>query len=426
MKTKLILAQFFIAALIRAQIWSPLGVGNEFTSNVWTIAEDQQNATIYFGGCFDTLRGLGVHHAGKWFQNDYDSVGSGINVGSNYGIMASAVYNNEWYVGGKFNLAGGVPANNVARWNGSQWLSLSGGVNNTVRAMAVFNGQLFIGGDFTKVNGQTIYYLAKWNGTQWIYPAIAINGAVNDLEVLGSDLYICTNTCIIRYDGTFTYQLANQGGKSIAVYNNEVYVGGTFPAFDGIPGTRGIVKYNGLAWQSVGGGITAINSPFFYGIYDMEEYNGKLFVGGSFTKMGATIASNIANWNGNSWSAMGSGTNNPVLTLAEINSELLVGGDFTLAGGQAINFLARWVEPMGIDDPTVLQSNIFPNPSFGIFTIEAENGELEIYNSLGELVYAKKIEQPQTKLDLSNKAKGLYHLILRNENEVFTQKIVIR
>src|ERR1043165_7473171 len=68
-----------------------------------------------------------------------------------------------------------------------------------------------------------------------------------------------------------------------------------------------------------------------------------LVVGGSFTLAGQTLASNIASWDGSSWHALGSGTDQPVLALAVLPSgELVAGGQFTTAGGVPARNIARW------------------------------------------------------------------------------------
>ena len=62
-----------------------------------------------------------------------------------------------------------------------------------------------------------------------------------------------------------------------------------------------------------------------------------LYAGGYFTTAGGSAANYIAQWNGSSWSALGSGMNSDVNALAVSGSTLYAGGDFTTAGGNAAN-----------------------------------------------------------------------------------------
>src|ERR1041385_2322233 len=70
--------------------------------------------------------------------------------------------------------------------------------------------------------------------------------------------------------------------------------------------------------------------------------SGNLYIGGEFTVVGRTFATNIAKWNGSSWSGLGSGMDNAVHALAVSGSNLYAGGYFTTAGGSAVNSIAKW------------------------------------------------------------------------------------
>ena len=69
-----------------------------------------------------------------------------------------------------------------------------------------------------------------------------------------------------------------------------------------------------------------------------------LYIGGLFDTVDGTQISNIAKWNGSSWSALGSGIDGPVYALAwyENYNTLYAGGNFNTAGGVPANSLARW------------------------------------------------------------------------------------
>ena len=67
-----------------------------------------------------------------------------------------------------------------------------------------------------------------------------------------------------------------------------------------------------------------------------------LVVGGNFDTIAGVTVNNIAAWDGASWRALGSGTNESVLALTTYNGELIAGGYFNQAGGQPINYIARF------------------------------------------------------------------------------------
>ncbi|MGE4071000.1 MAG: hypothetical protein AB7E72_07480 [Lysobacterales bacterium] len=64
--------------------------------------------------------------------------------------------------------------------------------------------------------------------------------------------------------------------------------------------------------------------------------------GGIFTTAGGIAVNGIGRWNGVSWSALGSGLNGSVSSIAAIDDELVVCGSFNRAGGVLVNGIARW------------------------------------------------------------------------------------
>ncbi len=66
-------------------------------------------------------------------------------------------------------------------------------------------------------------------------------------------------------------------------------------------------------------------------------------IGGQFAAAGSTTATNVALWDGTSFSALGEGTNGRVNALAVLpTGELVAGGSFSMAGGVVVNNIARW------------------------------------------------------------------------------------
>src|SRR2546428_298829 len=66
-----------------------------------------------------------------------------------------------------------------------------------------------------------------------------------------------------------------------------------------------------------------------------------LYAGGAFTTAGGSAATNIAKWNGSSWSQLGSGLNSTVYALAVSGSDLYAGSNFATVRGNAAT-IAEW------------------------------------------------------------------------------------
>ena len=98
-----------------------------------------------------------------------------------------------------------------------------------------------------------------------------------------------------------------------------------------------IAQWNGSSWSPLGSGIETVNC-----LSALAVSGSTLYAGGYFTKAGGIAANYIAQWNGSSWSALDSGMNNRVEALAVSGSTLYAGGGFTTAGGIAVNYIAQW------------------------------------------------------------------------------------
>lgn len=68
---------------------------------------------------------------------------------------------------------------------------------------------------------------------------------------------------------------------------------------------------------------------------------------------------------------------------------------------------------------------IFPNPTNGLFTVNT-NGNLQIYNVLGDMIFETHALTGTTNIDLSDQTKGCYFIIIRQENTSHVQKIILQ
>jgi hypothetical protein len=68
--------------------------------------------------------------------------------------------------GGGFSTAGGQPSPGIAAWDGQQWISMGPGTDGGVRALAVYENQLYLGGSFSMAGGISSPHLARWGCPQ--------------------------------------------------------------------------------------------------------------------------------------------------------------------------------------------------------------------------------------------------------------------
>ena len=70
----------------------------------------------------------------------------------------------------------------------------------------------------------------------------------------------------------------------------------------------------------------------------------------------------------------------------------------------------------------------YPNPNNGIFTIklgEVANYDLIVNNVLGQTVFSTSTKGMNTSIDLSSFDKGIYTVELKDENAIYTEKIIV-
>ena len=115
--------------------------------------------------------------------------------------------------------------------------------------------------------------------------------------------------------------------EALAVSGGTVYAGGDF-ATAGTNAAITIAQWNGSTWSALGSGMNGE-------VEALAVSGGTVYAGGSFTTAGTNTVNYIAQWNGSSWSALGSGMNGNVNALAVSGGTLYAGGSFTTAGTNA-------------------------------------------------------------------------------------------
>ncbi len=379
--------------------WSPVGSGEQAglngSASAMTVHDDGTGPALYVGGTFTLADGASAMRVAKWDGRAWNRLGSTTVNGVNGIVRSLASFDRdadgvaELYVGGSFSTAGGLAANNIAAWNGVSWSALgsgsANGVNAAVWTMTVLDDpsapslSLSIGGQFTTAGGDEAKGIAKWSDAGWSAvaqgPENGVNGgifAIVSFESAGSEAgsLICGGDFtmaggekanrIARLTGTDWAKVGSATGNGVndrvlalAVYDDgsgpALYAGGSFTRVGSVPASF-IAKWDGDSWsalgdgasQGVNGGVAAL------AVVEEPERGTALYVGGSFTEAGGQPANRIARWDGSTWTPLGNGLNNSVLSIAghhgtgPLPHGLYVGGSFTMAGDVAASRVARW------------------------------------------------------------------------------------
>lgn len=209
-------------------------------------------------------------------------------------------------VGGEFSEAGSANAPRVAMFDPitKRWSALGDGFDGRVNAFAVLpNGQLVAGGLFGKSGANFIAHVAVWSGTSW--------------QSLG------------------TLPPLSSGCSTLAVLSN-----GDLIAAGSI-----VARWNGAQWTTIGS-VEGLFSPI--GVNTVAELpDGRLAIGGRFSKVNGISVSNVAVLDTEGWKPLGSGLGTAAGSVAvlrvDANGDLIAGGPFApqqpTSGPRG---LARW------------------------------------------------------------------------------------
>jgi len=221
----------------------------------------------------------------------------------------------------------------------SGWSALGPGLNSQINAVFAWDSDgagagpavLLAGGIFTGAGTTPTSNIAIWNGTAWS----GLGGGVS-----GTDSTV--------------YAFATFDDDGSGPNPPSLFVGGRF-TLAGTTAVHNLARWDGSAWQDVGGGTNAI-------IYAMTVFDDDgpgpnmpaLYIGGEFTLVGGSVsAARVASWNGTSWSPLagGIGGSVPFVSAFAVFDEdgdapdpprLFVAGDYDLADSITVNNIARW------------------------------------------------------------------------------------
>lgn len=427
------------------------------------------------------------------------------------------------YAGGHFKFTSNKLVNGVASWNGTSWDSLQGGFTQTPHynnpgnsasdgwpwQIIRFQNKIYFIGAITWVNGKNQYHMAVWNGTSWDYPiAQPPNDRVYNLVVYNNELYACgqftkfgNTTCnyVAKFDGVswqpvgdlskyFKTYIPPAQINCLAVYNNELYMGGAF--LDSAGKSTNFVKYDGTKWTTAGTGI----SQGFAWINRMETFKGKLYIGGYFAKNSQTPGNGLVRFNGNNFEPIGTfdvSDGSSITHFHKTKDRLFVMGNFQEIGPQkacnimyvdslracaidSLNYSCSIPSNSGFHSCTTINDSliiggefiyldtviankigivynyknnssclttdikenelnpfhvkIYPNPASDKITIELESGQniqsLNITNILGQNIMEIINSQASQVINIASLQQGIYFLNIQVEGQRKTYKII--
>jgi len=373
-----------------SQYWQPLqaGLNNGGSTKLYA---DSVADKLYVGGHFTLVNNQTQWGIASWDGTQWDSLGCGmddLSIGNQPGSTSGMVrYGNHLYTGGSFRKAGGLNTPALARWDGISWDTVPGTAMDQmdlVHDIIVHNNELYICGSFDSVGNSPASCVAKWDGTNWqaisSYSFSYNNAPMNlykiqfyhgNLYVIGGFFDPWGNVCrMAKWDGIawtfFTYSFpASTNVTDMEVYNDKLYVCGSFTMSEG---KNAIMTWNDTVWSGVGGGTQIVTNQTPT-ISDVTVHNGKLYCVGSFEKIGGVPATGLASWDGMNWCGYNSffATANQFCGAGNIefyHDTMYVGGVFKTLNGDTVNGIAKWIGGSYVDSCGVLTTGIFQEEAY--------------------------------------------------------------
>jgi uncharacterized delta-60 repeat protein len=320
-KILLLLVPFFIATQASAQAgtnddsFDP-GAGASSWVNTTAI---QSDGKIIIGGIFTSYDSIGRNHIARLNTDGTLDTTFNPGAGANSSVNAIAIQlDGKIIIGGFFTSYGGIGRNRIARLNTDGTLDSTfnpgTGADSTVFCISLQNGKIIIGGMFREYNGTNRNYIARLNADGML-DSTFIHG-------IGADNWIKT---------------------TVVQSNGEIIIGGDFTSYHGIVRNR-IARLNvdgilDTAFNPGTGANDLVNTTAL-------QPNGKIIIGGYFTKYNGAYSSRIArlNTDGMLDTTFNTiiGANNYVNTTVILpNGKIIIGGYFTKYYGTGRKGIAR-------------------------------------------------------------------------------------
>lgn len=332
----------------QTQEWSTLGSGLNGTVRALKVLADGR---LIAAGSFTIPGGSGI---AEWDGSNWIPFANAT-VSTGYALEFAA--NGDLVLGGIGVTAPGIAWNAIARWNGTQWLTLGSGIAGSVEALTTLpNGSIVAGGNFSAAGGNPAANVALWNGSAWSAMAEGSPGKwVIALATLsGGDIVMSSwnpeplVASLKRWNGSAwsEFSTTNERVHMLTPLSGDQLLAGGYFSQIGSLQTRGIARWTGSAWASVGGGINLVYGGISGIVFDtLVLPGGDLIAVGNWSQIGGTWCYGIARWNGSAWSRMDvhpRAFNESVMVGALLpNGNLVVGGNFTMAGNVPANRIAR-------------------------------------------------------------------------------------
>jgi len=348
-------------------------------------------------GEFTMAGGELANHLAKWNGTSWAPLGHGFD----YGVFDLLAHDDLLYECGPSSVRG---YSGVSVWNGSVWAALDSLTDGIIRALEFYDDKLVVAGQFHEIGGVAAHAIATWNGTSWeaLGAGLTTQGytdvwdlqVYNGLLVAGGSFSIAGEDSSARgvaaWNGT-SWSKIGEGGvegnvRCLGVLNGQLIVGGDHLTPVPLPiqsWNRTTISWDGAQWGTIGQDVMPE-------IFVLKTIDGILYEGGiAPNSPDPDSRSSLAFWNGQSWTIPDQGTDKLVFDIANYAGDLFAGGSFTMAGQVNSANIARYtpqtvpvagVQNLGASrqgQDVVLSWSVSPDMGYSGFQVYRSNAASE-------------------------------------------------
>jgi hypothetical protein len=264
------------------------------------------NGFLYMSGRFTEVKGLtNARNILRWnfVSRSYESITPEKQVQGDFLVITDMdVYDNKLFVVGEFSNIQARKVKNIVQFDGKDWLEPNTALSNlngngTIYDIEVYKDTLFFGGTFTKIGSKPSNYFAAYANGNWV------TYSSNTIKVLKMDnsidqLYIYGSTTINPANGFFKLRngiIENtmkgieefKSYSDMAVFDGSLWACGSFYLSNDPNNAQSLIQLKNEVWES--SSIPSINDPKV-----LDNFNGKIIVGGKFKYYDKILLNGIA------------------------------------------------------------------------------------------------------------------------------------
>jgi hypothetical protein len=273
--------------------WKPIRSPVRWDGQGWQSLANGSPCPTKLAVVGDDLIAGGFYGIARWDGSAWHSMGSGL-TGM---FIAIKSYKGKIYAGGELRIEATGQKMTLASFDGTEWSEVPNAPAtaewNTPRVAALEekDGLLYVGGNFEGPQSIVSPGVAAWDGTRWHRVGAGVPGYVEALANYHDDLY-AGGPGLLRWDGfTWTSMGLDCQVLSLGRYGDRLIVGGNAGVDRFVPGSMGLVSWNGESWGGFGSGVNGQ-------VYGIQQIGGDLYVAGTFSSAGDQSSYSVARWGG--------------------------------------------------------------------------------------------------------------------------------